>query len=288
MLLRSQKIQYLIDSAIRYNESVECPFCGSREASLLDRKYLFTRLFDCNNCHLYFRHPVEKIKKNKAFYQDEYVEGDQITTSLPSMTELNLLKLEGFNHGNKNAERYAGVFSRLFPELAKIKIIDYGCSWGYISWQLLACGFDVESYEISSPRAEFGNRNLNLKILTNEDDIRGDNDIFFSSHVIEHHPAISDMIKLAKTKLKTGGYFVAISPNGSEEYRKKDPKGFHHGWGKVHPNYLNLEFYRTIFRNQPYYIGTSPFRFNSIKPMREKEQVVDDMSSEEIIVIAQF
>jgi 2-polyprenyl-3-methyl-5-hydroxy-6-metoxy-1,4-benzoquinol methylase len=273
---------------MRYSESVECPFCGSREATLIDRKYFVTRLFDCDNCHLYFRHPVEKIKKNEAFYQEEYIEGDQITTALPSMAELNLLKKEGFRHGNKNAERYKEIFNRLFPEATKLKIIDYGCSWGYISWQLLQFGYDVESYEISRPRASYGNQNLGLKIRIDEDELRDQNDIFFSSHVIEHHPAIDEMVDLAKQKLKKGGYFVAISPNGSKEYRERDPKGFHHAWGKVHPNYLNGDFYKTVFRNQPYYIGSSPFNYELIENLNGHAQIVDDLSSEELMVIARF
>jgi transcription elongation factor Elf1 len=288
MLLRSQKLQYLLESAKRYNEPIECPYCKSPSASLIDRKYFFTRLYDCDDCHLYFRHPVEKISKNEAFYQNEYIEGDQITTTLPTNEELNVLQQEGFTHGNKNAERYKKIFDSLFPGNNSLRIVDYGSSWGYISSQFIKYGYDVQSYEISKPRAAYGNESLGLNILTDEANIRVENDIFFSSHVIEHHPSISDMLTLARLKLKKGGYFIAISPNGSKQYREKNPEGFHRAWGKVHPNYLNVDFYRTIFKDEPFYIGSSPFNYDLIKSFNLNDQIIDDLASEELIVIVKF
>lgn len=288
MLLRSQKFQYLFESARRYTEPVICPFCNTGKAKLIDRKYFVTRLFECNACHLYFRHPVEKQASNETFYQEGYVEDDNITTSLPTVEELEELKKDGFLVGNKNAARYCELFSALTKGKEQVRVIDYGCSWGYISWQLRHAGFDVESYEISKPRAAYGNKNLGLNILTQEKEIRPGNDIFFSSHVIEHHPSINEMISLAKSKLNNGGYFIAISPNGSNSYRKKDPAGFHLAWGKVHPNYLNVDFYKTIFKDFPYYIGSSPFNFPAIQAFNAEDQIIDDLASEELIVIAKF
>lgn len=288
MLLRLQKVKYLLDSAMNYLEPIVCPFCNSSNSTKIDHKYLFTRLFECNNCHLYYRHPIERVSKNEEFYQDDYTESDHITTTLPSSEELDQLIKSGFNNGNKNALRYKDVIVRLFPDSNHLKIIDYGCSWGYISWQLLSFGFDVVSYEISKPRALYGNKNLGLNILMNENEIRTENDVFFSSHVIEHHPSIKQMISLAKSKLKKGGYFIAISPNGSRDYRTSDPSGFHHGWGKVHPNYLNVDFYKTIFKDIPFYIGSSPFDLETIRSLSDGDQIIGDVSSEELIVIARF
>lgn len=288
MLLGSQKIQYLFDSAKRYFDPIICPFCNSNTSVKIDQKYIFTRLFECNVCHLYYRHPIERVNNNKKFYQDEYVESDRITTSLPSSDELHEMMKNGFRNGNKNAQRYRDVLVKLFPDTPGLRIVDYGSSWGYISWQLMNFGFDVESYEISKPRALYGNKNLGLNILMDENEIRSENDVFFSSHVIEHHPSISNMISLAKLKLKNGGYFIAISPNGSKDYRNADPIGFHHGWGKVHPNYLNVDFYKTIFKSMPFYIGSSPFDFEAIRPLTQGDQIIGDVSSEELIVIAKI
>lgn len=282
-----QKLKYLLGSALRYNEKVACTYCGSSDCTRIDRKYLVTRLFECNKCHLYFRHPVEKISHNKDFYQEEYQETDKVTTSMPSLEELEQMKKNGFSGGNKNAQRYVDLFHALFPGKTNIRIVDYGSSWGYISWQLKQAGFDVQSYEISRPRASYGTRNLGLDIKTSEAELEGGCDIFFSSHVIEHHPSIPDMVSLARKLLKPDGYFVAFCPNGSPQHREHDPKGFTLAWGQVHPNYLNARFFETIFKDHDYYIGGSPLNLPLVNEVRQGKQVTDSqLTSEELIVVS--
>lgn len=285
MLSYIQKLKYLFSSAARYGEKVACTYCGSKDCTLADRKYFFTRLFECNQCHLYFRHPVDKVAQSKNFYQDDYQEMDNVTTSLPTAEELEQMKQNGFAGENKNAQRYIDLFSTLFPGNKKIRVIDYGCSWGYISWQLKQAGLDTQSYEISKPRAAYGNKNLGLDIKTSETELEGGCDIFFSAHVIEHHPSIPDMIGLARKLLKPGGYFVAFCPNGSPQHRQRDPKGFTLAWGKVHPSYLNARFFQTVFKDHDYYIGGSPVNLPLAAAMRDGKQVTDEqLSSEEMIV----
>jgi len=248
---------------------------------------MVTRLFECEECHLYFRHPLEKIIQNKKFYESEYKEKDNITSLLPDKIGLEELINKNFNQGNKNADRYVKLFRSVFPAPEKLKVIDYGCSWGYITFQLLKAGYDVQGFEISRIRAAYGNAHLGLDIKTGENELRMDNNLFFSAHVIEHHPDIKGMISLAKKILTRDGYFIAISPNGSKEYRYKNQFPFHHAWGKVHPNYLNAEFYRTIFKNQSFYIGSSPFNLENIQSW-ENGQVIDKTDGEELIAIVKL
>src|SRR5438067_1743847 len=113
MLSASQRVKYLVDSALRYGGKVACTNCGSTNCKQIDRKYIFTRLFECNECHLYFRHPVENAGRNKKFYQRDYLEKDKVTATLPGKDELEALKADGFSHGNKNAERYHQLFKRI-------------------------------------------------------------------------------------------------------------------------------------------------------------------------------
>jgi hypothetical protein len=288
MLTKSQKVSYLIDSVLHYGSPVVCPSCGGSRATLVDRKYMVTRLFECDQCKLYFRHPSDSAEVNKQFYQQEYMEGDGITTYMPSQAELEELKKMDFStDSNKNAERLRTLFGCLFPDLNGVKILDYGASWGYVSYQFRAFGMNVESYEISVPRASFGNQSLGLRIHTSERDLRNGNDIFFSSHVIEHVPSPGRMLDLGKKLLHKDGYLVTICPNGSPEYRAKDPEGFHAAWGKVHPNYLNAAFFQNKFKNCPYFITTSPFDFGKIAAWDKRSQVVDSqLENEEILVIA--
>jgi 2-polyprenyl-3-methyl-5-hydroxy-6-metoxy-1,4-benzoquinol methylase len=288
MLTSKQKFAYLIDSVLAFGQKIQCTYCGSGNCKEIDRKYLFTKLMECKNCHLYFRYPTDKKETNADFYQIDYKEADQITTELPDHSALEQMKINGFRTANKNGDRFLDLFARLFPSETSLKIIDYGCSWGYLTYQFKKAGHQVQGFEISRPRAEFGIKQLDLEISTDESLLRKENDIFFSSHVIEHHPDIAAMIGLGKSLLKNGGYFVAICPNGSMTYRLKNKKAFHHAWGKVHPNYLNADFYKYVFTDQPYHISSSPIIKENIHPLQKDETVIDDLSGEELLIIVKF
>ncbi len=289
MLTFKQKIQYLLDSVIRHNEPIICPYCSNTQTTEIDRKYFVTRLLACNECKLYFRHPLESIESNKAFYQDDYVEADGITTDMPNQEELQELKNTAFSkYPERNATKNLSIFKSLFDNLSDKKIVDYGASWGYFSYQFKEKGMNVRSYEISQPRANFGNKNLSLNIKTQVTDLDANNDIFFSSHVIEHLPSIKDMLTLAKSLLTKDGYFIALCPNGSKDYAKIQPDNFHKVWGKVHPNLLNVDFYKYIFSNNPYFIGSNPYDFQAMKLWNKNNQIITNTQGEELLIIVKL
>ncbi|HEY4154851.1 MAG TPA: methyltransferase domain-containing protein [Puia sp.] len=288
MLTRRQKIKYLCNSILALGQEVQCPFCKSMLYEEIDRKYWVTRLMECKNCHLYYRFPVDKVEVNDAFYQTEYQESDAMASDLPDDETLRKEMESGFASNVKHGARFLNLFNRLFPDRPTLRIVDYCCSWGYMAHQFKQAGHEVQGYEISRPRAAFGTEKMGLNIYTREQDLKGNNDIFFSSHVIEHHPDIGGMLRLAEKILAPGGYFIAVSPNGSPPFREKFPESFHLAWGKVHPNYLNGHFYQYIFRDRAHYIGSSPFNLKHIGPLRPKEMMVDDLSGEELLVIARF
>ncbi len=288
MLTQKQKIKYLFDSILASGQKIKCTYCKSEDCKEIDRKYFVTKLMECQNCHLFFRYPIDRKEENANFYQTEYQESDKITTDLPDTSLLKKMKDDGFTIGNKNANKYLDLFARLFPDEKSLRIIDYGSSWGYTSYQFKQAGHQVQGFEISKSRASYGVKYLDVDIYTDEKMLRKENHIFFSSHVIEHHPDISSMIHLAESLLINGGYFVAFSPNGSRSFRLKNPETFHRFWGKVHPNYINGDFYKHIFRNRPYFIASNPIAMDNIHPLQLQESVINDLSGEELVVIAKF
>jgi len=288
MLTREQKFRYFFNSLLATGQKIQCTYCGSDQCKEIDRKYLVTRLMECQNCHLYFRYPVDKKEVNADYYQTEYKENDHITTELPGAALLEKLKAENFSSVNKNANKYLDLFTRLFPSEKFLNIVDYGSSWGYLTYQFKKAGHVVQGYEISRQRAAYGVKNLDIEIYSDENLLRGNNHIFFSSHVIEHHPDIPSMISLAESLLRNGGYFVAFCPNGSAAFRQKNQEAFHHLWGKAHPNYLNGEFFKYIFRDRPYFIGSNPVNRVHVHPLQQQDKQVDDLSGEELLVISRF
>lgn len=282
----NNKINYLTRTILHYFDKAICPSCQSKDCKVIDRKYIFARLFECNNCHLYFRHPVDTVNENKKFYQEEYKQkGEGITTDIPDKITLDKLKQNNFAGTTKNIQHYVSLFKKLFPN-KNATIIDFGANWGYHSYQFKKAGFEVSSYEISVPRAVLGKKLLDVDILTQVEDLPTNNDIFFSSHVIEHLPDIPYMISLAQKKLNENGIFVAECPNGSKEFRSKNPKAFTACWGAVHPNYLNAKYYQFMFKQNPYFITSTPLNIEDILNWDRKTQVCKNLSGDQLVVFA--
>jgi hypothetical protein len=94
------------------------------------------------------------------------------------------------------------------------------------------------------------------------------------------------MIELSKKLLTPTGYFIAECPNGSNDFRLKNPLGFHRVWGMVHPNYLNDEFYKVIFANNPYFITTTPYVISELSNWDQNSQFVGRLDGNEILIVA--
>ena len=281
-----QKLTYLFRSAVRFPSGITCPNCQSRRAIKVDQKYIVTRLFECEDCYLQFRHPVDSKNFSKSFYQSDYVQKDELTTDLPSRQELDALLRTNFVGSNKNVKRVIDLFKALVRNLEGLRIIDYGCSWGYMTYQFANEGLSVQGFEVSRPRASFGNTNLRLSIKTDTRDLLPGNDILFSSHVIEHVPSIPEMIGEAKRLLNPEGLFIAESPNGSNGFRQRNFSAFHQAWGLVHPNCLSDRFYQTLFKYNPYFITSSPYDLEVIKKWDGKSQIIHRTDGPQLLVVS--
>lgn len=203
-----------------------------------------------------YRTPTDPPEQNKEFYQYEYQQG--FTTSLPDDEELGELVTTGFSNHEKSYASILDVFESLQLENSA-KVFDYGCSWGYGSWQIAKKGYDVYSYEISKPRARFAAERLKIKCSSEIADYEAKEffsqfDAVFSNHVVEHLPQPSSIIELAHRLLKPGGYLIAITPNGSLKYRDSHSESWHRSWGEVHPNLIDEEFWKTQLEDMHYII----------------------------------
>lgn len=242
--LNLQKISYL-QTCLKKRflfKGNECPSCGSKTSQTLDQKFVITSLKRCNNCMLQYRTPTTSSEENARFYQSEYEQG--FTTEMPDNKTLSKLKKTGFSGTEKDYSRYISLLMK-YEVNPKAHILDFGCSWGYGSWQFQKAGFQVTATEISDPRRTYAIEKLGI---TTYRDLRhlppGINyDVFFSAHVLEHVPNPTEIIKNGMMVLKKGGIFIAITPNGSETWRKKNPESWHKLWGMVHPNFLDEKYY---------------------------------------------
>lgn len=147
----NSKLQYLIKCASLSMDPSRmiCPSCGGKASTIVARKYFFTALRRCSNCKLLFRTPTTNAEENAAFYQKDYSQG--FTTDVPSDSELEILKSTDFKGCAIDYSNYIAVLEALGVTTGQ-RILDFGCSWGYGSYQLQQHGFSVTAFEISEPR----------------------------------------------------------------------------------------------------------------------------------------
>ncbi|UZR95498.1 class I SAM-dependent methyltransferase [Chondrinema litorale] len=280
------KIKYFVSSFFKSFDEKKCPYCQSNNVIQIDQKFIFTKLLKCKKCNFQFRFPLDSYDESIKFYQDDY-EQEGLTTDLPTDDELSYLIKSDFKNGAKDFSSHINLINRLDIHSERLRILDYGANWGYTSWQFIKAGFDVSSFEISKPRAKYGKEKLGIDIKTDISEIKGKFDVLFSSHVIEHLPNINDFIDVSKKLLKDNGVFIAYCPNGSDELKKTNPKGFHGFWGQVHPNYLSKDFYKFIFKKNPYLITSTPLD-NDLLDKWNNNQIIGTLSNNELLIITKI
>lgn len=240
-----------------------CPYCGSGNTTLIQRKKLLLQLMQCHDCHLMFRWPKDNERVAGAFYQSDYQES--VVTDLPSRAELDALLRANFaNSLLSYAQRIATVRS-LRPAG---RLLDYGASWGYGVRQFQDTGYDAVGYEISLPRARYGREALGVSI---ESDISRyadrEFDIIHTAHVLEHMPDCNTAFRAFKRLLKSDGVLVIFVPNAGGALAKQLGVGWGPLIGEKHALALTAEFFDrglaeyafdTEFAASPYDIPPAP------------------------------
>jgi 2-polyprenyl-3-methyl-5-hydroxy-6-metoxy-1,4-benzoquinol methylase len=231
----SCKLQYLSWAALRcWNANLACPACNEARTVLVRRKYLVTALYRCTTCEVMFRVPKPTVEECDEFYQSGYRQ--RFTADCPGPEELAKLKNCSFAGSAADYSNYISVL-RAIPLEPGSTILDFGCSWGYGSWQLSRAGYKVYSYELSRPRARYAAEKLDCELLSPQQ-LPERVDCFFAAHVIEHLPKPRDLWETAQNVVKPGGKVVLFLPNG-EPARERVYKAYHRIWGLVHPLLLS-------------------------------------------------
>jgi SAM-dependent methyltransferase len=216
------------------NADTSCPACNESKTVLQRRKYGVTALYLCPSCQVMFRVPKTSPEESEEFYQSDYAQG--FTTDCPPPEELARMKSNSFAGTEKDYSAYIEVM-----QAAQLKpgssIFDFGCSWGYGSWQLSRAGYRVFSSEVSAPRARYAVEKLDCKLYA-VDELPEKVDCLFAAHVIEHLPNPRLIWELARDVLKSSGKVILFLPNG-DPAREKTYPNYHKLWGLVHPLLLS-------------------------------------------------
>jgi len=241
----------------------DCPSCGTGQSDVVSRKYLVTALRRCHACQLLFRAPIDNPVEVRKFYEDRYESG--LTTDTPDPCELEELKRNGFAETSKNFARYVNLL-RAFGCGSGSRLLDLGCSWGYGAWQMRQAGFRVVGHEVSKRRCDYAREHMGIEAVPELEHISGCFDVIFSAHVLEHVAALEDVLSWSECHLERTGLFVAVTPNGSNEYRQRFPRRWNRHWGDVHPLYLDETYWRNRLHDRPYFVTS---RIDDYQAMRD-------------------
>jgi SAM-dependent methyltransferase len=231
-----------------YSSDKMCPFCGSKDTELAQRKRVLLQLRSCRDCGLRFRWPKETPGFSEKYYQQAYQEVD-FTTDLPDDATLRQFMDDNFTSSPKN---FATEISVLKAFLPGGRVLDFGCSWGYGVYQLRNAGYDAFGFEISRPRAAHGSRALGVEIVDTLEALNSlpaqSVDGIFCSHVLEHISSIKGIFEFFSKVLKPNGVAVIMVPNGGGELARQHGVGWTPLINEKHTLALDRDFFE---RNMP-------------------------------------
>lgn len=264
------------------NRELSCPFCKGCDTRLIRRKALVTSLWECQGCGLRFRIPKDLAEAAFDYYQRRYRQ--ELTTACPSESELAKLVEAKFSRSPLEFREHIEILKALSLE-AGDKLLDFGASWGYASWQFKQAGFEVYSLEISQPRAAYAREKLHCRLINDIEEIPGRVRGFFSSHVIEHLPDPNLLWQATSRVLDSNGIMVTFCPNG-EPLREQicGSKMYHQLWSHKHPLLLNGRCLREMAKSYGFtpYIFSTPYSIEDIQSLKEPVELCGD----ELLLIA--
>lgn len=266
------KLRYLSSGISgRLTQPRLCPACKHSDHTTVDKKY-FHSLLECRNCGLRYRYPSETNEKAKEFYQHEYSE-EGLTTDLPSDEYLAKLLKTGFRKSEKDFSHVISIMSALGISPG-MRVLDFGANWGYATYQFREHGFDAVAFEVSAPRAAFGER-IGVTVQTELINIGGEFAAVYSSHVLEHIPNPMEALQQQLDLVKPGGVVLGHTPNGSYHRQNDSPTSYRANWGMVHPVLLTEKFISTVADGRPYFV-TSNDNLEKIESWNGK-QIISEM-----------
>jgi SAM-dependent methyltransferase len=208
-----RRASFLSRVLLNYGTDKRCPYCNSPNTRLAARKYFVLQLRQCRDCALRFRWPKQTPEFSEKYYQRAYKEGTY-TTDLPDKETLDRYIASGFMGSPKDFSSSIGVLKTLLPQG---RVLDYGCSWGYGTFQLNLAGYEALGFEISKPRAAEGRAALGVEIVDNLEHLEAmpsaSLDGIYASHVLEHLQSLKEVFAFFARVLKPHGIAMVLVPN---------------------------------------------------------------------------
>ncbi|MFH1066819.1 MAG: class I SAM-dependent methyltransferase [bacterium] len=123
-----------------------------------------------------------------------------------------LLQLASSSKQIREAEQYKNLISRFSPTTQTV--IEIGCSWGYLLYNLKQFGYSVQGFELSTTTSRIGSEKLGVPIFTGAFEKQETLvDVIILRHVFEHVPDSISLLKAIVDSLKKEGLFILEGPS---------------------------------------------------------------------------
>lgn len=248
-----------------------CPYCESRFAERLQRKWLLIEARRCLHCGLIFRWPTDPAEANVTFYETDY-DGQQ-ATDIPDAAAAAALAANGFAGTDWHRGGRMRFVERALGKSDGRTLLDFGSSWGYATHQYKVAGWAACGFEVDRRRAEFGRVALGLDIRSDLDAFRDQQfDVIVADHSLEHVPKVGVTLDAWMRLTAPRAALVVFVPNGS----CRDARRLGVGWGpfigEAHTTAFTMDWF---VRNLPRHGYRAEFRRQDGVPLREGEYLDD-------------
>lgn len=197
-----------------YSSRSVCPYCLSRAYILMQRKRLIIEARKCQYCGLIYRWPVDLPQHHLSFYRKIYKKVEA-PVAPPKNDVLQQLIQQKFRGSSWDKTHRLDFIRRLVE--CRGTLLDFGCSWGYGTYQYAALGFKVIGLEIDGNRVNYGRLHLGLDLHSEWKEF-GDQtcfDVILADHTLEHLNNLGETFDKFKKHSKVGTKLIIFVPNGS-------------------------------------------------------------------------
>jgi 2-polyprenyl-3-methyl-5-hydroxy-6-metoxy-1,4-benzoquinol methylase len=254
-----------------------CPYCGSRDTCLMERKHYVLQLRRCRACHLCYRFPKDDTAENNIFYQEDYQQNT--VTDLPPLAELPAHIANRFKDIGRDLTEHLKTIKSIAPVG---KLLDYGSSWGYCVYQFQQAGYDAQGFEISRPRVEYGQKMLGVHLTSDIASLPDASfDVIYSAHCMEHIPNPDIPLRQFQRLLKPAGHLFIYVPNCAGEEAQRLGVAWGPMIGEKHVLALTPSFFDFNLPKYGFHLQFSSSPYN--QPPREYNHA--DLQGEELLVI---
>jgi SAM-dependent methyltransferase len=226
-----------------------CPYCGSRFAGRLQRKWLLIEARQCLYCGLIYRWPTDAAEANREFYEGGY-EGQQ-ATDMPETLDAAEMATHGFAGTAWHRSDRVRFLERALGQAKGRSLLDFGCSWGYATRQYKDAGWAAYGFELDRQRSAFGRAAIGVEVTSELADCRGRAfDVILADHSLEHVPRLGVTLDEWMDLAAPNASLVVFVPNCSSS----DARRLGTSWGPFIGESHTVAFTMDWFaRNLPRY-----------------------------------